>query len=155
METNRQSNILLQIGNHMWKWNKNLEYIKLNKELINEKIYATISNEKYYSPEFRDSLHDSRLAKAEIHNGEIEDFISKKDIDKNITIMLVGAYYDRYHIIRYKKVKNYSLSGGLEDSDLIEHYFSIGGDFLVHTMNFQFGSISILFEDIEIETMEI
>jgi len=107
----------------MWKWNENLEYIKSNKGLISEKIYEAISNEKLYSPEFRDSLHDRRLTKVGIHNGEIEDFISKKDIDKNITIMLVGAYYGRYHLVRYKEVKNYYLNGGLDDSDLYRALF--------------------------------
>jgi len=91
----------------------------------------------------------------EIDNGKIDDFISRDYVNKKITLTLIGPYYDLYHVINYEKVRSYSVSGSFEDSDLIEHYFSIAGNFIVHNIFFQFGSVTIFFENIKIDTIKI
>jgi len=139
----------------MWLWDKNLAYIKTNEHLIDKEVYRIISNEKWYSPEYRESLHDCRLVKMEVCNGEIQDFLSKKEPERTITLTLLGAYHDLYHIVRYKKVKSYSVTENFEPSDLIEHYFSLAGEFITHTMLFHFGNITINFEKIKIETINM
>jgi|GEM_PF-2367476 len=139
----------------MWHWDKNLAYIKANEHLIDKDVYRVISNEKWYSPEYRESLHDCYLVKMEVCNGELQDFISKKELNRTLTLTLLGAYHNLYHIIRYKRVKNYSVTENFEPSDLIEHYFSVGGAFVTHTLLFHFGSITVNFESIDIETVKI
>jgi len=139
----------------MWHWDKNLAYIKANEHLLDRENFAVLSNEKLYSPQYHESLHDCRLVKMEVCNGEIQDFLSKKEPERTITLTLLGAYHDLHHSIRYEKVKNYSVTENFEPSDLIEHYFSLTGEFITHTMLFHFGNVTINFEKIKIETIKI
>ena len=139
----------------MWNYLEDLAALKVCKDKIDPKTYDYITDEKFYNPSCHESLHDAWLIKLNIMAENISDLLNGNFYPPKVILSLLGAYHDIIININYNEVRNYSLSGDNNLSDIISHKFLFNNNFIVHEVHFAQGKMLFEFKTIEIDIQKI